>query len=173
MAAKKIVVIGPESTGKSTLSKAIAHECQTLWVPEYARDYIASLDRPYTEADLTAIASGQIATENILLPQCSRLLVCDTDLYVLKVWSEHAFGRCDSQILHEIATRQYDMYLLTYIDVAWEYDEQREHADPEMREYFYKQYRDIVINSGVPWHDIRGNEEQRLHTALASINNIL
>ncbi|MDR3680106.1 MAG: ATP-binding protein [Flavipsychrobacter sp.] len=172
MATKKIVVIGPESTGKSTLSKAIAQKCQTLWVPEYARDYIASLDRQYTEADLTTIASGQIATEDILLPQCPRLLVCDTDLYVLKVWSEHAFGRCNSQILHEIATRQYDMYLLTYIDVAWEYDEQREHADPGMREYFYKQYRDIVINSGVPWYDIRGNEEERLQTALTAINKL-
>jgi NadR type nicotinamide-nucleotide adenylyltransferase len=173
LAAKKIVVIGPESTGKSTLSAALAHVYDTLWVPEYARAYIAGLGGPYVLDDLTAIANGQVASEDDLLPHCHNLLVCDTDLNVLKVWSEHAYRVCDNKILEQIATRQYDLYLLTYTDVAWEYDPQREHGAPDMRAYFYHQYRDIVMNSGVPWADIRGTYEERLQASVHIVNKIL
>ncbi len=173
LAAKRIVVIGPESTGKSTLSAALAKVYNTLWVPEYAREYLLQLGRPYTEDDLQVIANGQTAAEDGLSAQCNKLLICDTDLNVIKVWSEHSYNRCHSSILEQISTRHYDMYLLTYIDTQWEYDELREHSQPEMRRYFYDQYRDIVMNSGVPWHDIRGTHEQRLQTAMAAINALL
>lgn len=173
MTVKKIVVIGPESTGKSTLSAALAQVYNTMWVPEYAREYLLGIGRPYKEDDLAVIANGQIAAEDALLPKSNKVLICDTDLYVLKVWSEHSYGRCHSSILEQVATRQYDMYLLTYIDTPWEYDELREHHEPGMRKYFYDQYRDIVMNSGVQWHDIRGTQEQRLQTAMAAINGLL
>lgn len=170
---KKVAVIGPESTGKSTLSEALATMYDTVWVPEYARRYIDALNRPYTEDDLDHIAAGQLQQEDLLYTQSNQLLMCDTDLNVLKVWSEHAYGRCSQYILEQIATRKYDLYLLTYIDVAWQDDPQREHSDPEMRMYFYNQYRDIVMNTGVPWADIRGNHEERLQYAKTAINLIL
>ena len=169
---KKIVVIGPESTGKSTLSEALAKQLHTVWVPEYAREYINSLKSPYTEDDLLIMAKGQMQHEDALMRQANKFLICDTDLHVIKVWSEHKYGRCHSWVLEEIAKRKYDLYLLTYIDTDWENDPQREHPEPEMRNYFYKTYLDIVQNSGVPWVDIRGDHEQRLKEALRATNSL-
>jgi nicotinamide riboside kinase len=87
----------------------------------------------------------------------------------MKVWSEHSFHRCHPFIMEQIASRAYDLYLLTDIDFAWTPDPLREHPTPEMRYYFYHQYRDIVQNSGVPWQNISGPHEARLATALAAI----
>ena len=125
---KKIVVIGPESTGKSTLSEALATALHTVWVPEYAREYLEHLNRPYSETDLQAIARGQLLKEGEVAPLVNKVLICDTDLYVIKVWSEHKYGRCHASILEEIARRKYDLYLLTGIDMPWSPDPLREHA---------------------------------------------
>lgn len=166
---KKIVVIGPESTGKSTLSAALAEALHTVWVPEYARAYLEQLSRPYVQQDLITIANGQLQQEDALAAQTNGMLICDTDLHVLKVWSEAKYGSCDKEILEHIAARPYDMYLLTNIDTNWEDDPLREHPLPEERQYFYNLYRDIVQNSGLPWADVRGNREERLKIALHAI----
>lgn len=167
----KIVVIGPESTGKSTLSADVAAALHTLWVPEYAREYLEGLGRHYDAADLLRIAQGQIAQEDKLIRKANRVLVCDTDLYVIKVWSENAYGSCPAWVMEQIATRSYDMYLLTDIDIAWEDDPLREHGTPQMRQYFYNQYKDIVINSGIAWASVSGSREERLHSALSAIRS--
>lgn len=169
---KRFVVIGPECTGKSTLSTALAAALRTIWVPEYARGYIDALARPYNESDLLAIAEGQLRTEDEGAMRANEILIVDTDLNVLKVWSESAFNRCDRAILETIAQRRYDGYLLTGIDMPWTYDPQREHPDPTERRYFYNQYRDIVQNSGAPWAAILGDEEQRLQAALDFIRGL-
>lgn len=166
------MVIGPESTGKSTLSNALAKTLQTVWVQEYAREYLTRLPRPYEESDLPEMAKGQLKLEDEELKQAHRFLICDTDLYVYKVWSEHAYNRCDRRILEQIAVRKYDLYLLTDIDMPWEDDPLREHAGNYWRNYFYHQYKDIVMNSGVPWVAISGNEEERLQKALQCIKNV-
>ncbi len=170
---KKIVVIGPESTGKSTLSQLLAVQLQTLWVPEFARNYLEELGREYVENDLLEIAKGQIAAEEKAIQQANQYLVCDTDLYVIKVWSEAKYGRCHPWILEQIAQRKYDLYLLTYIDVPWADDPLREHPLPEERAYFYNIYRDIVMQSGSEWADIRGDENQRLILATNAIQKLL
>lgn len=169
----RVVVIGPESTGKSTLSEQLATHYKTMWVPEYARQYLEELPRPYEQHDLTLMAEGQLALEDQLAAQANRLLVCDTDLHVIKVWSEHKYGNCDPAILQQIATRHYDLYLLTYIDLPWVEDPQREHPDPEMREYFYNIYRELVIASGVPWVEIKGGFEERQANAIAAVDRLL
>jgi nicotinamide riboside kinase len=119
------------------------------------------------------IARGQLRQEDEKARQANKLLICDTDLYVLKVWSEHKYGQADPRILEQIAGRPYDLYLLTYIDIPWEEDPQREYPDPQMREYFYRIYRDIVINAGVPWADIRGTFEEREKAAIAAVNRLI
>lgn len=169
---KKIVVIGPESTGKSTLSKSLAEALDTVWVPEFAREYLETLGRQYNEEDLLKIAEGQLKGENRLLQQAKNYLVCDTDLNVIKVWSEHSYQHCDRRILQQISERRYDLYLLTYIDVPWENDPLREHPDETLRSYFYEQYKDIVINTGAEWIEIKGNEEERLELALKKISEL-
>lgn len=168
----KIVVIGPESTGKSTLSAALATVLDTAWNPEYAREYLDVIKRPYTEEDLLQIAGGQLAKEDDLLTKAKDYLICDTDLYVLKVWGESRYGRCHQKILEAIAIRPYDLYLLTYPDMVWTPDPYREHPLEADRAYFYHQYRDIVQQSGIPWVDIRGNAQQRLGKALEAIREM-
>lgn len=167
---KRIVVIGPESTGKSTLSEQLAEHYNTIWVPEYARQYIEELPRPYEQHDLLAIAEGQLSLEDERAALANKILICDTDLHVIRVWSEHKYHGCDPLILAYIACRKYDLYLLTYVDIPWQEDPQREYPDPQMREYFYKVYKDIVMASGVPWVEIKGNFEERLATAVSAID---
>jgi Predicted ATPase/kinase involved in NAD metabolism len=169
---KKIVVIGPESTGKSTLSDALAAELHTVWVPEYAREYLEQLGRNYNEADLLEIAKGQLALEDKLTAQVNDYLVCDTDLNVIKVWSEHKYRACHTWILEQIAQRQYDMYLLTDIDIEWQDDPLREHGQQEMRQYFFNIYKDIVQQSGLPWAVISGTPDERVQQALQAIKTL-
>ena len=96
---KKIVVIGPESTGKSTLCEQLATKYNSNWVPEYAREYLMKLGRPYTYDDLLIIARGQLDQEDRITSSLkSPLVFIDTDMYVMKVWSEYVFGKCHSFI---------------------------------------------------------------------------
>lgn len=166
---KCIVVIGPESTGKSTLSAALAKELQTVWVPEYARTYLEQLGRPYNAEDLLTIAKGQVQLEDKLAKQANKILVCDTDLHVVKIWSEASYGYCHKWTLEQIAERKYDLYILTYIDTAWEDDPLREHPLPEERLYFYNLYHDIVLNNKVPFVVVKGGHDERFNTALDAI----
>lgn len=165
---KKIVVIGPESTGKSTLSAALAARLQTVWVDEYARSYLERQNNTYGYEDLLAIAKGQVASEDQLSAAAKRFLFCDTDLYVLMVWCHHRFGKVHPFILEEIARRPYDAYILCSTDIPWTPDPQREYPDYNERLYFYHIYKDIVINSGRPFIIVQGNEQQRLEQALHS-----
>ena len=170
---KKVVVIGPESTGKSTLSEKLAAHFNTVWTPEYARGYIDQLPRPYEQHDLLKIAEGQVQLEQQQAGKAGNVLICDTDLYVVKVWSEHKYNDCDARILDLIAKQRCDLYLLTYIDLPWEEDPQREYPDPEMRAYFYNVYKDIVMQSGVTWTDIRGTYAEREAAAIAAVSRLL
>jgi NadR type nicotinamide-nucleotide adenylyltransferase len=170
---KKVVVIGPESTGKSTLSEQLANHYQTVWVPEFARGYLETLGRAYNQDDLLRIAEGQLQLEDEQAANANGLLICDTDLQVIKVWSEAKYGDCDPRILELIASRQYDLYLLTYIDMDWVDDPLREHPLPDERAHFYAVYRDIVVNADLPWADIRGSYAQRLQTAIAAVDKII
>lgn len=171
---RKIVVIGPESTGKSTLSQQLAAHFDTVWCPEYAREYLATHGREYNYETLLTIARGQIALEDQTALSARRnLLFIDTDLYVMKVWSEFVFGRCDPWILTQIARRSYDLYLLCNIDLPWAPDELREYPDPEPRRRLYKIYRDLLIHQNTPWAEISGKYEERLGTAVEAVHKLL
>lgn len=168
---KKVAVIGPECTGKSELSQFLAGYYKTEWVPEYARGFIDHLIRPYEEHDLLTIAHGQLRLEDEYARDSNKVLFCDTNLYVIKVWSEVKFGSCAPDILHEIQTRPYDLYLLTYVDVPWQDDPQREH--PTRREELYERYLGEMKNQAVPFVEIKGAREQRQQTALDAVKKIL
>jgi NadR type nicotinamide-nucleotide adenylyltransferase len=164
---KRIVVIGPESTGKSTLTRQLAGYFNVIPVPEYARGYLESLNRHYEQHDLLTMAKGQLEAEDAISAEGGgQWLFCDTDLEVIKVWSESKYGTCDESILQLIATRKYDFYILTDIDMPWQDDPLREHPEPEMREHFFNIYKDIVIHSGLPFILVKGNEAERLEMAL-------
>lgn len=176
---KKIVVIGPESTGKSTICKQLASHFNTLWCPEYAREYLLKNGMSYTYEDLLTIARGQVDLEEEYILKAgaqasdSRLLFIDTDMYVMKVWCEFVFGKCHPYILKQIATRKYDLYLLCAPDLPWVRDELREYPDLESRQRLYKMYKDLLINQETPWVEIRGNEEERSEAARIAVEEFL
>lgn len=168
---KKVVIIGPECTGKSDLANFLATQLKTDFVPEYARGYLNNLQRPYTKDDLPMIARGQLRLEDEFSSGANQVLICDTNLYVIKVWSEFKYGNCDPQILQQIETRPYDLYLLTYIDIPWENDPQREH--PDRREELFNVYHTLMKGQKVPFVLISGDREQRQKTALEAVHGIL
>lgn len=193
---KKVVVIGPESTGKSTLCELLAQHFKTEWCAEFAREYLLTHGTNYTFEDLEVIAKGQLAleeeavsiansqwsmveekrfvnTSSLLTIPHSPLLFLDTDMYVMKVWCEYVFGKCHTFILDEIVHRKYDLYLLCNIDLPWVKDELREYPDEKPRQELYKIYKDILINQQVPWVEISGNYEQRLQTAIEAVNKFI
>ncbi|MEO8720944.1 MAG: ATP-binding protein [Ginsengibacter sp.] len=184
---KKIVVIGPESTGKSSLCEQLAAHYNTLWVPEYAREYLEKYGSNYSYDDLLTIAKGQINLEEKIThklladqkdtsnKQTDHLqfpspLLIDTDLYVIKVWAEFVFNKCHNWILNRIAERKYDLYLLCDIDLPWVQDELREYPDKKIRKNLYNFYEDLMINQSTPWIGISGNYEERLHKAIQFID---
>jgi NadR type nicotinamide-nucleotide adenylyltransferase len=168
---KRVAIVGPECTGKTQLSIQLAKHYKTVWVPEYARQYIDRLNRPYTQADLLKIAKGQTFTEDELALEARELLICDTNLVVVKIWSEFKYGVCDAEILRMLHGRKYDLHLLTSIDVPWENDPQREH--PHQRELLFALYIKELENLGVQYVKITGGEHQRLEKAVQAIDNIL
>jgi len=185
--AKKIVIIGPESTGKSTLCQQLAAHYGTIWCPEYAREYLLKHGMNYTYDDLLTIAKGQIELEDKLGPAAgsrksgegsrathhSPLFFIDTDMYVMKVWCEFVFGKCHAFILDQIKNRKYDLYLICNIDLPWIKDELREYPDLERRQKLYAIYKNIMINQSVPWAEISGNYEDRLKKAIVAVDGLL
>ncbi len=174
---KKIVVIGPESTGKSTLCELLSAHYNTMWVKEYAREYLLTNGKEYTYEDLLAIASGQLKDEDAVSEKAAAarksIVLIDTDMYVMKVWSEFVYGKCDNRILNFIAERKYDLYLLCNVDLPWEKDELREYPDLDTRKKLYYHYKDIMVNQQVPWIDISGEYDERLQKAINAIDKIL
>ena len=168
---KRVVVIGPECTGKSALSSFLAEHFNTVWVKEHAREYLDKLNRPYTKEDLVAIAKGQTDDEDRLARDANSLLICDTDLYVIKIWSEFKYGEVADGILEAIKNRKYDLYLLTFIDIPWAEDPLREH--PEQRQQLYDLYLTEMQNQRVPFVEIKGDRETRRSTAIKAIEKIL
>jgi NadR type nicotinamide-nucleotide adenylyltransferase len=164
---KKIVIIGPESTGKSTICEQLAEHFKTEWVPEFARNYLLEIRRPYTYEDLLYIAEEQVKQEDRICRSVKApLIFIDTDMYVMKVWCEYVFKKCHRFILDQIVNRNYDGYLLCNIDLPWVEDELREYPDLESRERLFCMYRDLMINQATPWIEISGNYKERLQKAI-------
>jgi NadR type nicotinamide-nucleotide adenylyltransferase len=173
---KKIVLIGPESTGKSTLGNALAAHFNGTFVPEYARAYLTKHGTQYSYANLLTIAQGQLLAEDVATAAATKnntLLFIDTDMQVLKVWCEFVFNQCHNFILNQIVTRQYDLYLLCNTDLPWAKDDLREYPDLPTREKLFNHYKDILINQNTPWVEIAGKNEERLYTAIKAVQKIL
>ncbi|MFM1857779.1 MAG: hypothetical protein RLZ05_839 [Bacteroidota bacterium] len=182
---KKIVVIGPESTGKSTLCRQLAEHFETVWCPEYAREYLLTNGKDYSYTDLLTIAKGQIAGEEnwaeLLEKRAAPLLeqdydipyFIDTNMVVMKVWAEFVFNKCHPYIEEQLAKRKYDHYLLCQPDLEWEKDELREYPDLETRERLFFIYKNFLEQQSVPWTLINGKNDDRIQSAIRTVNKIL
>ena len=190
----KVAVIGPESTGKSTLCELLAQHYNTQWCPEFAREFLLTHGIDYTYDDLLYIARGQLAMEDEYTQSLvgssesgvnsyvldselrtlnSKLLFIDTEMYVMKVWCEFVFGKCHRWVLDQIIERKYDLYLLCNTDLPWVKDELREYPDLKTRDQLYHIYKDIMINQSTPWVDISGDYDERLQKSIKAIDQLM
>ena len=178
---QKIVVLGPESTGKSTLCAALAKHYQTIWCKEFAREYLTQNGTAYTYENLLSIAKGQLANEEAAIEKALtqrnkdgiNKLIIDTDMYVMKVWSEYVFNNCDPFILEQINERKYDLYLLCDVDLPWTSDEMREYPDELPRKELFLIYKDLLVNQTTPWAVISGLGDDRINNAIQFIEKQL
>ena len=175
---KKIVVIGPESSGKSHLCESLSKHYQTIWCPEYAREYLLANGTDYRYEDLLTIAKGQLQLEDDLSGQIKAVekpipFFIDTDMYVMKVWNEFVFQKCHRLILDQIVHRQYDAYLLCKPDIPWVKDTLREYPDEAVRIALYHHYKDAMIHQELSWVEITGDYEQRLESAIRFTDSLL
>ena len=181
----KIVAIGPESTGKTTLCEQLAAHYHSIHCPEYAREYLLEHGMNYNFDDLLTIAKGQLDLEDRALLKLTEQsqeistdhqplpLFIDTDMYVMKVWCEVVFGKCHPFILNQIVERRYDLYLLCGVDLPWIKDELREYPDLEVRRKLYAVYLDCMVNQDLPWISISGSYEERLKKAIEAVDTLL
>ncbi|SFR54027.1 MULTISPECIES: AAA family ATPase [Maribacter] len=172
----KVVLFGPESTGKTTLSEQLARHYHTVWVPEYARDYLQDKwnnERKTCEPhDLLPIAEGQMRLENKLTKKATEILICDTDLLETKVYSEAYYvGDCDPVLEKYALENSYDLYLLTYIDIPWEADDLRD--KPNEREEMFNYFKDTLEKYGKNFITLKGSKKQRLAKAINHIDTLL
>lgn len=167
----KVGIIGPESTGKTALAKRLAEEYKTLWVPEYAREYLTNLGRPYVQTDLLEIAQGQINSVKAIRKKAKRILFIDTDIHVIKVWSDYKYGNCDPWIMQKLQMNVCDIYLLTYHDVPYEEDPLRE--NPNDRDVLFDMYEKLVNNRQLSYMVMKGSLEERVKAAKSYINPLL
>ncbi|GAB2455851.1 hypothetical protein GCM10011375_03790 [Hymenobacter qilianensis] len=164
----RVAITGPESTGKSTLSRQLAEHYGTTWAPEYARHYLEEHGSGYTLHDLEQIARGQLAAEATAAAAAHEVVFFDTDLLVIKVWAEDAFGQCPAWIQRHLEQQRYDLVLLPGIDLPWEFDPLREH--PHRRHYFYDLYLAELRALGATYVEISGPGSQRFEQARKAVD---
>jgi nicotinamide riboside kinase len=183
----KIIFTGPESSGKTTLSKAIAKHFKAPLVEEYAREYFEKKQTPlqrspygqYFQTDLTEIAKGQIENEKRHIKPKTRLIVCDTDILTIKIWSEVVYGNCLPELTELINTHHSSpithypsiYFLCSPKGIEWEYDPLRE--NPDDRDFLFKIYEKELIFYKKNYHILRGSLEERFEKCVESVLEIL
>lgn len=167
---KRIALIGPEATGKTTLCKQLAKHFKTVWVPEYARAYGEKLSRPYTIQDIELCAKMQLEQEDDLLEKANHFIFSDTELIVAKVWCEDVFKICPEWIEKEITKRKYDLYLLTFPDLLFKEDRVRE--NPKRRDYFFELYKNELEKRKFSFEIVTDSGKSRFEKAFTAITKM-
>ncbi|MBL7866922.1 MAG: DUF4301 family protein [Flavobacterium lindanitolerans] len=170
----RIALYGPESTGKTTLAKQLAEHFQSVWIPEFARDYLQEKWNRSKEIcqpeDLLPIAIGQMQLENKALSESGKYLFADTNLMCTKVFSEIYYSFCDSALDKAARKHKYDLFFLTDIDVPFEKDDLRD--KPDEREMLIRKFEEALIENKKPYILLSGNKEERLQKAIAILEDL-
>lgn len=171
---RRIALIGPESTGKTTLAQALAERFNTHWVPEYMREYCQKLwDEQQLTCrweDLMPIAQGQMQSENALAAEAREFLFCDTCLWELVVYAYLYFGDCPPELEQAALASHYDCVFLTDIDVPWVADDLRD--KPQEREKVLTHFKDFLQQNNIAFTILSGPHKQRLHQAEAVLHHL-
>lgn len=168
---KRISITGPESTGKSKLAVDLAKHYQTVYVPEYSREYLKDIGTNYSLDDVLNIAKGQLFTEAQFMQLANQVLFCDTDPLVSKIWCNEVFSQCPEWIESKVIEHRYDMYLLCYPDIEWEPDVLRE--NPDNRKYLFDLYIKELEYFKFNYRVVNGKGSERLKNAIKFVNGLL
>lgn len=169
---KKIAIVGPESTGKSTMSLQLAKYYNVPWVPEYARYYCANLTAPCTLQDETNMFHGQVALEESVLSMTETdFVICDTTFVTVKIWSDAFFGETPQVVLDALNKYTYDFYLLLDIDLPWQDDPLRDF--PNQREHFMQVWHQELKALNANYKVIGGTGNDRLNNAITAVDDFL
>ena len=162
----KVIVTGPESSGKTTLCNALAEHFNIPFTAEFARGFLNKLDGNYTQDDLLTIAKGQLQSEQ-LTTNNSQISLHDTNLITIKIWSEYKYGNCDNWILEQIEKQKKEkqFYLFCKPDIPWEADPLRE--TPNNRGELFEIYKKELENLGHDYYVVEG--KRRLETVIEKI----
>ena len=168
---KRISITGPESTGKTWLAQRLAAYYQTIAVPEYALKYLSEHSGKYGLDDITAIAEGQVALEEDYRKRASKIMFCDTDPVVCKIWAKVVFGKVPDEIEVLVKQHRYDLYLLCTPDIDWQPGPFRE--NPDDRDYLFRLYEEELRANRFPYAVVKGTGDQRLKNAVNFVEELL
>lgn len=168
---KRVAITGPESTGKSWLANKLAMQYSTHMVGEYARDYFLNRNYDYKIDDLVDIAKGQLENEESIATISNKIIFCDTDMTVMKIWSKIVFGSVPEWIETKISEHSYDLYLLCYPDIDWEPDPLR--SNPHNRQYIYDLFVKELEKNKFNYQVVSGTGVNRLKNAVNFVDELL
>lgn len=175
---KRVAIVGAESTGKTTLAQELAKHFDTVWVPEYGREYTeisvgreAFFDYKWRDEEFVHIAQKQVELEDQLAGKANRVLICDTDALATCIWQERYLGHCSDQVAAIAHQRRYDLYLLADCDIPFTQDGLRD--GEHLRQWMTNRFREELTQRKEPWILVRGRLEQRLHAAIDAIEKLL
>lgn len=170
---KKIAIVGPECTGKSAIASYLAKYYQTIWIPEYAREYCAKLTKACTLEDELNIFYGQRALEDLLIQKGQKMVFCDTTFLTVKIWCDYVFKQTPIQVLDALKKHhQYDFFLLMDIDLPWENDPLRDFPNDKQRQYFFEIWQKELQYLKAPFTIISGIGQERFNQAITAIENL-
>jgi NadR type nicotinamide-nucleotide adenylyltransferase len=166
---KRIVLTGPESTGKTTMAELLAKHFNTVWAEEYGRDYFVKKDGKLNLEDIQHIADGQIVLEEEAASKATKFLFCDTDLIVTQIWSEIYFKECPQDVINKNHQRKYELFLLMDIDIPWQDDGTREF--PHLRAWHFNRIKQELDARKLNYTLISGDKHTRFTNAIHAINS--
>lgn len=177
--AKRISVVGAESTGTTTLARRLAEHYKTVWVPEYAREYCASLQAAgvdlwtyqWRSEEFAEIARKQQETEDRLAREANRVLICDTDVLSTGIWHERYKGTGSAEVEAIVRGRPHDLYLLTDCDIPFVQDGLRD--GETIRQWMTGRFEQVLEDRGLPWIKVSGGLEERLKRGILEVDKLL
>lgn len=175
---QRVAIVGAESTGKTTLAQELARHFNTVWVPEYGREYTevsvgreAFFDYKWSSEEFVHIAQKQVELEDKLAKSANRVLICDTDVLATCIWQERYMGSCSAEVERIASQRSYALYLLADCDIPFMQDGLRD--GEHLRQWMTNRFREELTRRQLPWTLIYGSQEQRLRAATSAIAKLL